>query len=245
MNSLNPLHTTKRVLRQFLSDDCGMIVSAELMIIMTVGVIALVTGVSTVTSALNFEYADIANALTGLNQSYNVSGHFVSRGGGGYCTTGTAGGAHAFNRGMGFNDSREVFAAGGGGATVAGSSATSIGHNVQVSAVAVDHAVSAHNHVASGAFALVEESALLVEEVADVETATVVETEAQLEQRLSMLEAEAARIEQSHHPTLELGSAACPLDELRDIEARIRKLRRKLDAQGLFNCDQDQVDSSR
>ena len=66
MKPLKTLACVKRVLSRLLGDECGMIVSAELMIIMTVGVIALVAGVSTVTSAMNLEYADIANALTGL-----------------------------------------------------------------------------------------------------------------------------------------------------------------------------------
>ncbi len=239
MNSLKTLQYLTRLQKRLLIDECGMIVSAELMIIMTVGVIALVAGVSTVTSAMNLEFTDIANALTGLNQSYNVSGHYVARGRGGYCATGSVGAVHAFNRGMGFNDAREVFAAGGGGATVAGSYAASGGHSAHVSAVV------AGDVVAPQSFALVEESALLVEESAllceesaAVDAVVVVETEAELEQRLAMLEAEAARLEAAQVKTAVDCPDGCPLDELREIEARIRRLRTCLEQRNVFDCDQ-------
>lgn len=209
-----------------------MIVSAELMIIMTIGVLALVTGVSAVTSALNFEYTDVANALTGLNQSYNVSGHYAGTGrGGGGAGSGGGGGYHAFNRGMGYNDRGNRFVATGVQASIAGSFNQSLQGFIETNAVAAS---------STQALALVEESALLVEEVAEIDAAAVVETEAELEQRLLLLEEEAARLEAAQ---LKVQSAAdcpdgCPLDELRNIEARIRRLRACLEQQNVFDCDQ-------
>ncbi len=233
------LPRSKNLLSDFLNDDRGMIVSAELMIIMTVGIIALVVGISTVTSALNSEYTDIANALTGLNQSYNVSGHFVGRGRGGYCTTGNAGNYHAYNRGMGFNDTREVFSTGGGTALVAGSYASSGGGHFEMSAVGVGHAVTE----SAPAMALVEESALLVEELVEVEEVDaieVVETEVDLEERLRLLEAEAARLEAAQvksRATIDCPNG-CPLDELQELENRIRRLRMCMEQQNVFDCGQ-------
>jgi Flp pilus assembly pilin Flp len=221
------------LLRRFWTDERGMIVSAELMIIMTIGVLALVTGVSAVSSALNFEYTDVANALTSLNQSYNVSGHFAGAGGGGGGGTGGGrGGAyHAFNRGMGYNDRGNTFTASAVQASIAGSFNQSLQGFIETNAVAAS---------STQALALVEESALLVEEVAEVDATAVVETEAELEQRLLLLEEEAARLEAAQ---LKVQSAAdcpdgCPLDELRDIEARIRRLRACLEQQNVFDCDQ-------
>ncbi len=218
-----PPARTPNLLRRFWTDERGMVASAELMIIMTVGVLSLVTGVSAVASALNFEYTDVANALTSLNQSYNVSGHFAGAGGGG-------GGAraHAFNRGMGFNDSGNTFAATAVQASIAGSFNQSVQGFVQTSAVAAN---------STQAVALVEESALLVEEVAEVDAVAVVETEAELEARLKLLEEEAVRLEAAQAQESVQSIEVCPLDELQELEARIRKLRMKLDQQNVFDCD--------
>ena len=217
-----PPARTPNLLRRFWIDDRGMVVSAELMIIMTVGVLALVTGVSAVTSALNFEYTDIANALTSLNQSYNVSGHFAGAGGGG----GGGARAHGFNRGMGFNDRGNTFVASGVQASVAGSFNQSLQGFVETNAVA-----------ATQVLALVEESALLVEEVAEVDAVAVVETEAELEERLKLLEEEAARLEAAQTEASVQSTEVCPLDELQELESRIRKLRMKLDQQNVCDCD--------
>jgi len=224
-----------RVLRDFLDDERGMVASAELMIIMTVGVLALVTGVSAVSSALNFEYTDIANALTSLNQSYRVSGQSVARSGSAGGGAGGAGfGTHAFNRGMGFNDRGNTFVATEVQASIAGS------FNQSVQGFIETNAVAANTAVATEAFAVVEESALLVEESALLveEAAEVVETEAELEQRLAMLEAEAARLEAAQVKTAVDCPDGCPLDELREIEARIRRLRTCLEQRNVFDCDQ-------
>ena len=228
------------LLRRFWTDDRGMIVSAELMIIMTIGVLALVTGVSTVTSALNFEYTDIANALTGLNQSYNISGHYAGTGGGGTGGGGSGAGSggsgyHAFNRGMGFNDRGNSFVATGVQASVAGSFHQSVQGFIETNAVA------ANAVVATEALALVEESALLVEEAAEVEVEAdaVVETEAELEERLRLLEAEAAKLEATQFKVRATSDCpdGCPLDELQELENRIRRLRMCLEHQNVFDCD--------
>lgn len=236
-----PPARTPNLLRRFWTDERGMVVSAELMIIMTVGVLALVTGVSAVTSALNFEYTDVANALTGLNQSYNISGHSVSRGGrGGGGGGGISGGRHAFNRGMGFNDRGNSFAAMGVQASVAGSFYQSVQGLYETNAVVANVAQTQALALVEESALLVEEPALLVEEVAEVDAAEVVETEAALEARLKLLQAEAKRLEAAQ---LKVKAAAdcpdgCPLDELRDIEARIRRLRTCLEQRNIFDCDQ-------
>lgn len=201
MNNLTRSRDTSPLLLQFLHDERGIVASAELMIILTVGVLAIVTGVSSVASAVNFEYADIANAITSLDQSYKIGGHTVAASGGR---------VHAYNHGMGYNDSGHVF-----------------------TAQTTDSAVAGVQE-----YALIEESALLVEELADAELEVVVESEAELEQRLALLEAEAARLEQqAQAQSLQPAVDTCPLEELRQMECRIRDLRLRLEQQHLFDCD--------
>lgn len=60
--------------RRFLSEDDGFILSAELVIIVTVLVIGCITGLASVCSALNNEMNDMANAYEQMSQSYAVGG---------------------------------------------------------------------------------------------------------------------------------------------------------------------------
>ncbi len=62
--------------RRFLSEDDGFILSAELVIIVTVLVIGCITGLSSVCSALNNEMNDMANAYEQMSQSYAVDGGY-------------------------------------------------------------------------------------------------------------------------------------------------------------------------
>jgi len=62
------------MLRTLWKDESGVIVSAELALIMTIGVLAIVVGISEVAVAVNTELNDISNAFGALNQSYAHSG---------------------------------------------------------------------------------------------------------------------------------------------------------------------------
>lgn len=56
------------------NDEAGFIVSAELILISTIGVLAMVVGLSEVASAVNQELEDVAAAFGSVNQTYSFSG---------------------------------------------------------------------------------------------------------------------------------------------------------------------------
>ena len=62
------------MLRQLWNDETGVIVSAEIVIVLTVAVLAMIVGLSEVAIAVNTELNDISNAIGHLNQSYRVTG---------------------------------------------------------------------------------------------------------------------------------------------------------------------------
>ncbi|MDZ4683856.1 MAG: hypothetical protein SH850_02130 [Planctomycetaceae bacterium] len=63
-----------RVWNQLWNDDSGAILSAELVIILTVVVLGLITGLTCLQQAIVGELQDVSAAFTGLNQSYFTSG---------------------------------------------------------------------------------------------------------------------------------------------------------------------------
>jgi Flp pilus assembly pilin Flp len=62
------------VVTSLMLDESGYIVSAELVLIATIGVLALVVGLSEVSLSINNELADVANAFSAVNQSFQASG---------------------------------------------------------------------------------------------------------------------------------------------------------------------------
>ena len=65
---------------KLMNDEAGFIVSAELVLIATVGVLAMVVGLSEVALNINNELEDVASAFGSVNQSFMSRG---SRGHGG------------------------------------------------------------------------------------------------------------------------------------------------------------------
>ena len=63
-----------RLAKDLWNDQAGFIISAELVLISTVGVIGLVTGLTCVRNAVNAELSDVACAITSLDQSYSYTG---------------------------------------------------------------------------------------------------------------------------------------------------------------------------
>ncbi len=57
-------------LKAFWNDDNGFVVSAELVLVSTICVIALVVGLTQVSRAINNELNDVAAAYSNINQSY-------------------------------------------------------------------------------------------------------------------------------------------------------------------------------
>ncbi|HET6426118.1 MAG TPA: hypothetical protein VFG20_20675 [Planctomycetaceae bacterium] len=63
-----------KTLSGLLHDEAGVIISAELVLVLTVAVLAMVVGLSEVAVAVNTELNDLSNAFGALDQSYSFSG---------------------------------------------------------------------------------------------------------------------------------------------------------------------------
>lgn len=63
------------MLRQLLNDESGVIISAELVLVLTIAVLAMVVGLSEVATAVITELNDVSNAIGSLNQSFGVTGY--------------------------------------------------------------------------------------------------------------------------------------------------------------------------
>lgn len=61
-------------MRNLWNDEAGFIVSAELVLIATIMVIGLIVGMATVRDQVIQELADVAQAISNINQSYSWSG---------------------------------------------------------------------------------------------------------------------------------------------------------------------------
>ena len=59
---------------RLLADESGFIVSAELILIATIGVLAMVVGLSEVALNINNELEDVASAFGAMNQSFQANG---------------------------------------------------------------------------------------------------------------------------------------------------------------------------
>ncbi len=69
------------MLRQFWMDDAGAVISAELVLVLTIAVLAMIVGLSEVAVAVNTELNDISNAIGALGQSYSFTGFKANDGG--------------------------------------------------------------------------------------------------------------------------------------------------------------------
>ena len=69
------------------NDDAGFIVSIELILIATIAVIGLITGITSVRDAVVSELSDVAGAVQDLNQTYiilGIDGHAADTAGSGF-----------------------------------------------------------------------------------------------------------------------------------------------------------------
>lgn len=62
------------MLKKFWNDEAGAVVSAELVLVLTIAVIAMVTGLSSLRDAVVTELADVGAAIGSVDQSYTVTG---------------------------------------------------------------------------------------------------------------------------------------------------------------------------
>ena len=62
------------LLKNLYRDEAGFIISAELILVSTIVVLALVVGLSEVANGINEELEDVGSAFGSINQSYTFSG---------------------------------------------------------------------------------------------------------------------------------------------------------------------------
>lgn len=80
------------------ADENGFIISAELVLVLTIAVLGMVVGLTAVRDSITQELNDLAHAFGAINQSYNYNGLKKER---------CYGGIHAFVAGSGFNDTTD------------------------------------------------------------------------------------------------------------------------------------------
>lgn len=86
-------------MRKLFNDENGFIVSAELVLVLTIGVLGMVVGLASFRDAIVTEFCDLGSAFGALDQSYNYNGvHKVANGGKGH---------HGSVKGSGYNDSAD------------------------------------------------------------------------------------------------------------------------------------------
>lgn len=61
-----------RIFRELWDDESGVILSAEVVVLGTAGVLGLTTGLSMVSKSVNSELQDLAFAMRSLDQSYEI-----------------------------------------------------------------------------------------------------------------------------------------------------------------------------
>jgi len=64
----------KNLFNAFVRDEAGFVISAELVLVMTIGVLAMVVGLTAVRDAVTHELNDVSNAIGSVSQTYNVVG---------------------------------------------------------------------------------------------------------------------------------------------------------------------------
>ena len=62
------------MLMNLFHDESGVIISAELVLVLTIAVLAMIVGLTEVAVAVNTELNDVSNAIGALNQSYVITG---------------------------------------------------------------------------------------------------------------------------------------------------------------------------
>ena len=80
MNAALKLPIFSRVTRDFWNDEHGFVITAELVLILTLGVLALIVGLNALAKAINNELADVAGAIGSVSQTYGSSGFYNSHG---------------------------------------------------------------------------------------------------------------------------------------------------------------------
>ena len=64
----------QNMFRRLWTEDVGMVISAELVLVMTISVLAMLVGLDAASDAINHELADVAEAFGAISQSFNYNG---------------------------------------------------------------------------------------------------------------------------------------------------------------------------
>jgi hypothetical protein len=63
-----------QIMRKLFNDEVGFVISAELVLVMTIAVLAMVVGLASVRDAVTQEMNDISQAFGAVSQTYQVTG---------------------------------------------------------------------------------------------------------------------------------------------------------------------------
>lgn len=63
-----------RIVQRLYNDEAGFVISAELVLVLTIAVLSMIVGLSEVAVAVNTELNDVSNAIGALNQTYAYTG---------------------------------------------------------------------------------------------------------------------------------------------------------------------------
>ncbi|HID24336.1 MAG TPA: hypothetical protein EYP14_18305, partial [Planctomycetaceae bacterium] len=67
------------MLRKLYNDEFGFVISAELVLVMTIAVLAMVVGLTPLRNAVINELNDLSHAIGAVDQTYNVVGASVAK----------------------------------------------------------------------------------------------------------------------------------------------------------------------
>lgn len=70
----------RTIIAQLWNDEAGFIVSAELVLVATIGVLALTVGLSEVAFNINHELEDVGSSFGSVNQTYEYNGTAGTKG---------------------------------------------------------------------------------------------------------------------------------------------------------------------
>jgi hypothetical protein len=79
-SSLSPIQELTNMLKNFINDEAGFLVSAELILVSTILVIGLIVGLIELQSAVLHELNDVGEAIASFNQSYSFPGTVTQKG---------------------------------------------------------------------------------------------------------------------------------------------------------------------
>ena len=83
-------------MRKLFNDEAGFIISAELVLVLTIGVLGMIVGLASLRDSIDSELVDLSDAFGAISQSFNYKSIFKS--------LTLDNGEHARSSGSGFND---------------------------------------------------------------------------------------------------------------------------------------------